>query len=112
MRKLLTWIWQALVAFAKDVAEDVATIPRPVSHRPIPKDMIEKRLAEIATGRCPRCRARLFVSHGMQYLACENQYDPQRTLELAGSGNCSRMITSLEILRAECKRHGLEMPVL
>lgn len=109
MRKLLTGIWQVLAAFVKDTATLSRWPPRP--RRPS-KDAIEKRLAEIATGRCPRCGARLFVSHGMQYLACENQYDPQRTLELAGSGNCSRMITSLEILRAECKRHGLEMPVL
>ena len=110
MRKLLAGIWQVLAAFVKDTATLSRWPPRP-PRRPS-KAAIEKRLAEIETGRCPRCGARLFVSHGMQYLACENQYDPQRTLELAGSGNCSRMITSLEILRAECKRHGLEMPVL
>lgn len=112
MRKVLTWIWQALVAFGKDCAEDVATIPRPVSQRPRPKDMVEKRLAEIAAGRCPRCGARLFVSLSLQYLACENQYDPHHTFGLLGDNNCSRMITSLEILSEECKRHGLEMPVL
>lgn len=79
------------------------------------KERLQTRLAEIASGRCPRCGSRLFVSLLAPtggYVACENQYDPTNRFNLAGNGTCTRMITSLQILEAETRRHGLEMPVL
>ena len=80
----------------------------------LPKDLLLERLKEIESGRCPRCDALLFVRHlpPYRYLACENQYDRDNTLMLYGSGDCYRMITSLDILECSAKHHGIEMPIL
>lgn len=76
------------------------------------KSDIKKRLEEIKYGCCPDCGGKLIVSYKADYLACENQYDKDKTFFGKKGNYCTRMITSLKILREKVKKYGLEMPEL
>lgn len=75
------------------------------------QDLI-KRLAEIATGVCPSCKSAIVYSRKANYISCENQYDPTNSLNLKGKGNCTRMITSVELIEFYCRKYNVDPSVL